>query len=404
MRISVQASKAHIESAIDWISGLIGAAIDKRVAAFKQHERKNPLLATYFRENYALEFALADARKYRKTTGRLPQGPEYDQLYGFIIPAHRIHAALPPEVKKPFEGRLRDAVNGLYGARPFAYEVGMATHLMSKGWDIDWADYSGLGRFDFLARQASVEIEVECKTSSGDTGRKIHRQEVNRLADLILPATERLAGVAGCHLIRITIPDRLGKSNPELSEIAATVATAAQQKGSASKDSGLVDYTFDGLSHWPDPAHDLGARDFFFKRFGVTNSHLLFYARPDFSVVAVAITSAKADSVVNALSDQAKEAADQCSGTRPAIVALQLIDQIARPELETMLKTPNGLHAIAHTVFKGGTRLHVDSIAFTVPQLAHADGPGATRLSAPVITLFNDKPQFPCSEIRSIFR
>jgi fructose-specific phosphotransferase system component IIB len=404
MRISVQASKAHIEAAIDWISGLIGAAIDKRVAAFKQHERKNPLLATYFRDNYALEFALADARKYRKTTGRVPRGPEYDQLYGFIIPAHRIHTALPPEVKTPFEGRLRDAVNGLYGARPFAYEVGIATHLMSKGWDIDWADYSGLGRFDFLARQASVEIEVECKTSSGDTGRKIHRQEVNRLADLILPATERLAGVAGCHLVRITIPDRLGKSNAELSEIAATVATAAQQKGSASKDSGLVDYTLDSLAEWPDPAHDLGARDFFFKRFGVANSHLLFYARPGFSVVAVAITSAKADSVVDALSDQAKEAADQCSGTRPALVALQLIDQIARAELESMLKTPNGLHAIAHAVFKGDTRLHVDSIAFTVPQLAHADGPGATRLSAPVITLFNDKPQFACSEIRSIFR
>jgi hypothetical protein len=137
---------------------------------------------------------------------------------------------------------------------------------------------------------------------------------------------------------------------------------------------------------------------------GVTNSHILFHARPSFSVVAVAITSSKADSVVDALSDQAKEAADQCSGTRPALVALQLLDQIARPELESMLKTRNGLHAIAHQVFKGDTRLHVDSIAFTVPQLVHANGAGATRLSAPVITLFNDKPQFPCAEVRSVFR
>jgi hypothetical protein len=120
MRISTDARPTDIEPAANWISGLIGAALDKRVAAFEQQERANPLLATHFRENFALEFALAKARKYRKSTGRLPKGEEYDRLYSFLIPAHRIHVALPPNVKIPFEGRLRDAVNGTYGARPFA--------------------------------------------------------------------------------------------------------------------------------------------------------------------------------------------------------------------------------------------------------------------------------------------
>jgi Holliday junction resolvase len=69
---------------------------------------------------------------------------------------------------------------------PFAYEISIATHLMQKGWDVDFIDYSGAGRFDLLARQNGVEVEVECKTTSGDTGRKIHRQEANRLADLLL--------------------------------------------------------------------------------------------------------------------------------------------------------------------------------------------------------------------------
>jgi hypothetical protein len=141
-------------------------------------ERNNPLLATHFRDTRALEFALAKARKYRRNTGRLPKGDEYDLLYGFLIPAQRIHAALPTNVRMPFEGRLRDAVNGSYGARPFAYEISIATHLVQKGWDVDFADYAGAARFDFLARQGAVEIEVECKSTSGDTGRKIHRQEV----------------------------------------------------------------------------------------------------------------------------------------------------------------------------------------------------------------------------------
>jgi hypothetical protein len=94
------------------------AALDKRVAGFESQERTNPLLASHFRENFALEFALAKARKYRKSTGRLPKGDEYDRLYSFLIPTHRIHAVLPLDVKVHFEGRLRDAVNSTNGARP----------------------------------------------------------------------------------------------------------------------------------------------------------------------------------------------------------------------------------------------------------------------------------------------
>jgi hypothetical protein len=71
MRISTEALPKDIDSAVNWISGLIGAAIDKRVAGFERQEGTNPLLASHFRENFALEFALARARKYRRSTGRL---------------------------------------------------------------------------------------------------------------------------------------------------------------------------------------------------------------------------------------------------------------------------------------------------------------------------------------------
>ena len=67
MRISTDARTTDIQPAINWIGGLMGGALDKRVAAFEQQERSNPLLA--------------------------------DQLYGFLIPAQRIHAALPASAK-----------------------------------------------------------------------------------------------------------------------------------------------------------------------------------------------------------------------------------------------------------------------------------------------------------------
>src|SRR6266478_8850862 len=99
MRISTDALPQHIEPAVDWIGGLIGAALDKRVAGFEAQERKNPLLAAHFRDTFAMEFALAKVRKYRRSAGRLPKGDEYNRLYGFLVPAHRIHAALPSEVR-----------------------------------------------------------------------------------------------------------------------------------------------------------------------------------------------------------------------------------------------------------------------------------------------------------------
>jgi hypothetical protein len=37
-------------------------------------------------------------------------------------------------------------------------------------------------------------------------------------------------------------------------------------------------------------------------------------------------------------------------GTRPALVAPHLIDEISRPELQDMLTTSNGLHAATHAL------------------------------------------------------
>jgi hypothetical protein len=302
MRISTDTRESDIEPAVNWISGLIGAAVDKRVLAFEQSEHKNPLLITsHFRDNFPLECALAKARKYKKNTGRLPKGNEFDLLYGFLISAQRIHAGLPQAAIIRFEGALRGALKDSNGLRPFAYEVGIAAHLMRKKWDVEFADLCGTARFDFLARQDNIEIEVECKTTSGDTGRKIHRKEVYRLANLILPTTQQLADTAGCHLVRVIIPSRLAPTDRELAEIASIVASAGSQKCAASGDLAQVEYRYENISAWPEPNRDRDAREFFKKLLDAKNSHIVFYSRPGHSIVAVMIASAKADSVVDAI-------------------------------------------------------------------------------------------------------
>lgn len=85
MRIITEAGPADIERAFNWASGYVGAAVDKRIAAFERQEAANPLLTGHYRETFALEFAFANARKFRKTRGRLPKGDAYFPLYSFLM-------------------------------------------------------------------------------------------------------------------------------------------------------------------------------------------------------------------------------------------------------------------------------------------------------------------------------
>ena len=56
------------------------------------------------------------------------------------------------------------------------------------------------------------------------------------------------------------------------------------------------------------------------------------------------------------------------------MLALNLADQLSREEFDDLLRTPSGIHNIAATVFESDQRSHVDSIAFTAPQRARANG------------------------------
>ena len=82
---------------------------------------------------------------------------------------------------------------------------------------------------------------------------------------------------------------------------------------------------------------------------------------------------------------------------------MQQIDPVDPEDLRGMLYTPNGLHKIAHAVFKNEARAHVDSIMFSSPQQLMPESPGVQRMSAPVLVLNNDKAKFPTEAARSVF-
>jgi hypothetical protein len=131
---------------------------------------------------------------------------------------------------------------------------------------------------------------------------------------------------------------------------------------------------------------------------------LLINDHRDTTVVAIAISGAKPDSVVARIAEEVKEGAKQCSGTRPALVAVRLADDIEERELQALLREPSGLHVIAEKVFEGSDRQHVDSLVYAAPQRLRTNYDGEIMMSGSMAAVYNPQPKFVCPEIREIFR
>ena len=81
------------------------------------------------------------------------------------------HRRLRPAGKKRLAGMLADATNRDFGLGSVAYEMEVAAHLMSRGYDVVFHDLEGGKGFDLLATKDGASMEVECKFMSGDAGR-----------------------------------------------------------------------------------------------------------------------------------------------------------------------------------------------------------------------------------------
>lgn len=404
MRVSNEANMSDVLAAFNWVGEIVGKEFDAKTARQEPQFRRDRILALHFLNNFHLEWLFAAAREHHSNTGQLPTDHVFDPLFSFLVSAHRIFAHLPSSATNEFTRKLQGFVTGKFGIRPFAYEITMAMHLMSKGWDVVFADIENVGNFDFLASKDGLEIEMECKTTSGDSGRQIHRHEMSRLFSLIEPALEGLVAIAGSHFLKVTIPSRLESSDAALQRVAHAIIQAAEQRGDVSAPDASVDYSHRADLVWSGPQDDGSIQRICEEVLGVSNAHIHLRGRPSLSVAIAAFTSERPDTVVSTLAKRAKEAADQCSGARPAVVALNLVDPISRIELEGMLGTFNGLHAIAAEVFQKEKRSHVDTMAFTVPQTPEFNEAGYTTIKGDVLTLYNPRPKFLCPAMRDLFR
>ena len=398
MRIDTNLDRDDISAAMQWIGAKLGAALDKRVKGFEEQQSKTPLLGSYYRDIYSIEFGLANARRHHRATGRYPLKREFDRSYAFASALQKFSTLMPSHAVTRLDGALRGALKDSFGLRPLAYEFDTAVHLVRRGFDVEWPDLFGTGRCDLVGILGSDVVEIECKTTSADTGRKVTRVGLHRVADMVGEKARSIAKSGGMNLYTVEIAGRLDTNDLRVAAISSLILRALKSELSVSDATGTVRHTRLNL-----PTVVLGPEPEIRRQLGnlvPENCHILWYAAPPRGLVAVAVTSLEPDTVAAAITAQAIKAAEQCSGRYPAIVAVQLVE-LSRAQLQILLDTPNHLHRAARRVFK---RAHVNHIAYSVPVGSEMVERGFSReLSAPVLVLNNPTPKFSSALTDSIF-
>ena len=312
-------------------------------------------MAYYLVDRFPLELVFSDMWKRKRLTGKYLANRQTDaehRFLSFVCMVSLIHKNLNSQGRKRMKGMLLDALKSDYGLGPVSYEVKVATHLMTLGFDVEFSDFEGRTNFDYLARKGKVCLEIECKFISADIGKKIHRKRLFQFGSVLEPKLRRcLSGRKHGLLVRLTLPDRLHGEEKQQEKLSNFVCNAISEmkEYDQSGENQVSIQEFDLLGS-PFEEHSIKHIDqvkisnFLSERFGFDNKNVLAVFGENNRAIIVVIESSKSDRVLEGILRQLKEAAKkQLSGSSPAVLCCHLADVTEAELLSLRNKGENGV-------------------------------------------------------------
>ncbi|MDE0418450.1 MAG: hypothetical protein OXI95_16165 [bacterium] len=311
---------------------------EKRLRWLEAQVATSTAMPYFWHERFELELAFAAMRKRHKTSGRYPRknpAIEQQRFLSFVAMLVRCHSVSTQPAKTRLRGMILDSLKKDYGLGPLAYEMKIAAHLMSKGFDVTFHDLETGGGYDFLAVKDDLQLQVECKFVSGDIGRQIHLKRLYQFGEYLTPKLQTvLDQLRGGVFVHVKIPGRLHGQETQHSIISQEVISAigGQNNHSTSNHNHVLASTFsiDSSPFAKLRPQDLRAEhldEFALSRFGIRKKNMLVLFRPHRHAVIVALQSEKDDKVLTGIHQQLKDAASkQFTGALPAVMCCHLAD------------------------------------------------------------------------------
>jgi hypothetical protein len=228
------------------------STLGRRADALTTQITKNPVLVHFLTREHAVELTIDRLFRRRGTTGRWPkkvQDGATAEALSFAFFLTEVHRRLPPKAQTELQRRLFGSLKGSNSLAPIVHEMTVACHLMNRGWDVAFHDLEEGEGYDYLARNGTDEIEVECKRASADTGRKVHRNDFGKLAGPLLPALESFAIRRDGESVHLRVADRLPTGDQDLSRLRGAVPGTMETATGVAANDFTVDVTRAGLSH-----------------------------------------------------------------------------------------------------------------------------------------------------------
>jgi hypothetical protein len=384
----------------------------KRYHMLRQQIQHNPLMAQYVRARHTLELGIGQRLEALAAGGPLPfraDTPVDNMVFSFLGPVVQIHAQLGEGGKKRLAGILRDGLNTDRGLRPFQNEIETATHLVHAGFDVTFWDLERGGGFDFLAERGDVALEVECKSVSGDLGRKVHTRRMLDLAARIrrtMVADDVLGRVSGGRVVRVSVPGRLPAHPSFLDDVAQKVTGAVLGDDVPPQPAYALDVRQFELAKSPfaqsEPVTEDAVRAFVDTLFGEANVHAFAAVRPTQAAIVVVVDSQQRDRVLGKLVRDLKEAAaDQFSGTRAGALVVQFLEldaeallQVARRD-STDPSRASALQIATNVFFNTPARAHVHTVVYRSHGVLMETPLGGVQEQGPTYSFTN--PHHPCA-------
>lgn len=234
--------------------------------------------------------------------------------------------------------------------RQVEHEIRCAAHFGRKGFKVVFADLEDLGQFDLAVTAPSGPFEVECKTVSEDTGSPIKLETSVNLMDAflrnapVLPAEDQ----SGIFILSLKRPA------VECKNLVPRFKAAMK---SACQDFATDDFTltFAPRSQWAELLTSGQADEF--RRTISLEAELAGYAhcftRTGGRIVALCLRPHKPNGLAPRIIEVIKDAADQCSREKPAIVWLHFIGAAEAEFLEIAQFSMNGNGAGLNSLVAG---------------------------------------------------
>ena len=364
--ISTTLGTHEIPAIAEWFMANFQSKILRKRKSLNARIEKNKFLKNLDLIKNDIDYQLQRAVTYQFRRANSSAIKELGSAFEFMAISKRIFDRLEDEEeRKRFINRIAGSIQDQHGVRPLNFEFGMYVHFLRRSLPTEFCEITQSGRFDFLINVDGLAIEVECKSISPEKGLKIKIQDTDLLANEISLINRSYFSKLYAHCFLVTLDKRLLGTYSE-AKIFSELLLQCLHNGEAVGAGMQVNYAKTPMTmpnvFMPDESRGL---NLIRAAFDIEADLILMHQAGGREFI-FAFRSNERPDIASSIYETISEASEQFTGTRPAMIAIEL-PALSPTDMQELIHTRSALYSIAGRFWKNG-RNHVNHLCFVTPK------------------------------------